>query len=85
MVLRIENVFEHMVVPTSIASVLSGWVTDRSSKTKNVIRSGTSQLGEGNVSIEMGDGDLELRVVRILLLHETTNSGDVSDGRYIER
>ena len=33
----------------------------------------------------MGDGDIELRIVRILLLHETMSSGNVSDGRYIKR
>ena len=33
----------------------------------------------------MGDGDIELCIVRILLLHEAVSSGNVSDGRYIER
>ena len=33
----------------------------------------------------MEDGDIELRIVRILLLHEAMSSGNVSDGQYIER
>ena len=59
-------------------------MTNRSSKAKYVIQA-SHQLDESRVSIEMGDGDIELRIVRILLLHEATNSGNVSDGRYIKR
>ena len=33
----------------------------------------------------MRDGDIELRIVRILLLHEAISSGNVIDGRYIKR
>ena len=58
---------------------------DRSSKTKYVIRQDTSPAGESSVSIEMGDGDIELCIVRILLFHEAMSSGNVSDGRHIER
>ena len=33
----------------------------------------------------MGDGDIELCIVGILLLHDAMSSGNVSDGRYIAR
>ena len=42
-------------------------------------------MGERSISIEMKDGDIELRIVRILLLHESMSSGNVSDRRYIKR
>ena len=45
MVLRVEIVFERMEVSSSIAFVLLGLSEDRSSKTKYVIRPGTSPAG----------------------------------------
>ena len=85
MLSRIEIVFECLEVPSNIASVLSG-LSERPLQQNQVCNSfRLLQLGESSVSIEMGDGDIELRIIRMLLLHEVMSSGNVRDGRYIKR
>ena len=86
MVLRIEIIFERMEVPSSIVSAFFGVEGKIVTGKPNMYFIQTPhQLGESSVLIEMGDGDIELRIVRILLLHETMSNGNVSDGRYMKR
>ena len=83
--LRVAIVFERMEVPSSIASVLSG-LSERPFQQNQICNSSRHLSSWAKaVSIEMGDDDIELCIVRILLLHEAMSSGNVSDGRYIER
>ena len=80
MVLRVEIIFERMEVPSNIASVLSR-LSERPLQQNQVCNSSSHLSSWARaVSIEMGDGDIELHIVRILLFHEAMSSGNVGDG-----